>query len=212
MKNTVYEALVAAYSSDNIVDKHIGKPGLDQDSGRFRVAGTLTLGKVFKRKNIGTNLALSSGYLIEDCESGDKLFVEKQQGVKLCATYGMKNAFIYFRSKKRTDDAGELMQSNQSTYLQPFPQSTESFTQDDRIVTAFELDEEGYLIRPFQLNVTKEQCTEELWRIVEVAYAKGSQVSKRARRKREEQHLTKLENIRQALKIHGTAANLGKEE
>lgn len=200
MMNTVKKAIEESLVNENIVDKYIGKPGLDMEVGRFRVKGTLTLGKVFKRKNVGTNLALSSGYLIEDCETNDTYFVEKQQGVKLCAVYGMRNAFISFRSKDRKDDGGLVIQSQQTVYLQPYPQRSESFTQDERVHTAFKLDETGNLVRPFELNVTEEQCTNELWRIIQKAHEKGSKVSKRAKRGLHEQHLAKISNIRLALR------------
>lgn len=198
--NTVKIAVEDSLKVEQIVDKHIGKAGLDIEEGRFRVKGTLTLGKVFKRRNVGTNLALSAGYLIEDCETGDTFFVEKQQGVRLCAAFGMRNAFISYRKRDTKDEEGNVMQSQQTIYLQPFPQQTESFTQDDRVHTAFKLDAEGNLIRPFELNVGDDECTVELWRIIQKDYEKGSKLSKRAKRGLHDHHVAKIANIRQVLK------------
>lgn len=201
--NSILQALKTAFTVEDVVNKHIGKVGLDTESGRFRVKGILTTGKIFKRKHVGTNIVVSAGYVIEDLATGDTLCVSKEQGLKLCSTYGMKNAFISYREKESRNTEGECMQKKTSMYLQPFPQKTESFSQDDRVRTAFKLDEEGSLIRPFILNITEAECTEEMWRIIATQYKKGAHLSKRTNRGRQEQHFEKLENIRQALRMHG---------
>lgn len=183
-----------------IIAKYPSKPGFDDADGKYRVLGAVTVKHVFRRKKVGTNITPTIGYHIEEIETGRRLMVEKSQGVRICAESGMRNAYIVYRSKTRKGANGEVLKTTPTVYLHPNPARTESFTQDDRIVTVFKMNSEGVIIKPMELTVTEEQCTPELWRLIMKEYNVGNRRAKRSRRGEEERHRQLLENLKSELK------------
>lgn len=182
-----------------IVDVYPGKPGLDVKNGRFKVLGAVTLHQVFKKQQSGTNIAPADGYHIEEIETGRKLIVEKSQGVKICEEMGMTNAYITHRVKTEKSSEGEVLQTRSSIYLFPYPSRKEAFTQDDRLITAFKMDDEGKLVQPYELMITEDQCTPEFWRMVMKKYEQGNKKPKKSRRGSEDHHRKMMEKLKTAL-------------
>lgn len=193
--------------TNGIVDIYPGKPGLDMKNGKYKVLGTVTLQQVFKCKHSGRNISPAAGYHVEEVETGKRLMVEKSQGVKLCGEFGMTNAYIRQSIREKKDKSGEIIQTKSAIYLQPFPSKREAFTQDDRIVIAFKMDEEGRLLRPYELNLKEEECTPEFWRIILEAQKKGSKLPKKSRRGTEDHHKKMMDNLRDALNRRGSIRN-----
>lgn len=186
--------------AEMIIDKYPGKPGLDDSGGKYKVLGAVTLQQVFRRKKAGTNIAPAVGYRILEIETGREMMVEKKQGVQICAQYGMQNAYIIYRTKEKKGADGEVLKTTPSVYLQPYPSRQEAFSQDDRLVTVFKMNAEGSLIRPLELMVEEEECTQELWRIIMKEYDRGNKKAKRNRRGSEDEHRKMMEKLKSALK------------
>jgi len=171
----------------NIVNIHEGKPGLDVENGKYRVLGTITAGSISTRKGPGTNIAESCGYHVEEIASGRRLMMTKKEGVNIAAIYGMKNAYINYRPHTKKDKDGNVIKSWASIYLQPHPARKESFTQDDRLVSVYKLDENSKIEYPVQLMIKEEQCTTDFWIIVKEMYEKKKKQSRKANRQRAEE-------------------------
>lgn len=184
---------------ESIVNKHPGKPGLDDENGKYRILGGVTIQQVFRRKGAGTNIAPAVGYKVEEIDTGRVMLVEKNQGIKLCAEFGMRNAYVVYRSKTKKAESGEVLKTTPTVYLQPYPARTESFTQDDRLVTVFKMNAEGGMVKPLELMVKEEDCTPELWRIIQKALEKGNKRTKKSLRGSEDEHRKIIENLRNVL-------------
>lgn len=142
-----------------------GKVGLDIENGRFRVEGAITMTNVYRKKRAGTNVVPVVGYMLKDMVTGNLRGVTKEQGIKLCGDYGMRNAYITERTRKaKNNDSSEMNRT--AIYLQPYPSREQAFTLDDRLVPAFELDSNGAVIKPPNVLLTQEQCSEELWNLI----------------------------------------------
>lgn|SRR5699024_9797652 len=153
------------------------KKGLDVENGTYKVTGLVIAKKVFKRspnkKGVRTNIAPHPiGYRIENVKTGESALVEKSEGVKLVGLYGAVNAYVMKKDKSEYDrETGELLKVNLNTYLQPFPAISEAFTKDERLINVFEYDENGDIkTDPLTLTVTEEECTENLWNIIQREY------------------------------------------
>lgn len=157
------------------------KKGLDVENGTYKVTGLVIAKKVFKRspnkKGVRTNIAPHPiGYRIENVKTGESALVEKSEGVKLVGLYGAVNAYVMKKDKSEYDrETGELLKVNLNTYLQPFPAISEAFTKDERLINVFEYDENGDIkTDPLTLTVTEEECTENLWNIIQREYKNKS--------------------------------------
>lgn len=192
---------------EHIINKNPGKPGLDETEGKYRILGAITVKQVFKRKGSGTNIAPAVGYLVEEVETGRRIMLEKSQGVQLCAHYGMQNAYIVYQMKTNKSQDGEVLKQTPSVYLQPFPAIKEAFTQDDRLVMAFKMSPDGSLLKPLELTIKEEQCTPELWRIIQKEYDKVEKRKKRSRRGTEDEHRKLMENLKSALNTNAHVRN-----
>lgn len=153
------------------------KKGLDVENGTYKVTGLVIAKKVFKRspnkKGVRTNIAPHPiGYRIENVKTGESALVEKSEGVKLVGLYGAVNAYVMKKDKSEYDrETGELLKVNLNTYLQPFPAISEAFTKDERLINVFEYDENGDIkTDPLTLTITEEECTENLWNIIQREY------------------------------------------
>lgn len=145
------------------VYKYEGKPGLDIKQGKYKILGTVSAGNIYIRKGPGTNIAPEScGYHVEEIETGKRMYMTKHEGVMLAYEYGMVNAYIIYSTKKRKDSEGNVIKIDKSIYLQPFPAKKQSFTTDDRLVSVFELDENGKVKEPVNLLIDLEMCTVDL--------------------------------------------------
>lgn len=185
-----------------VIEKYNKKPGLDDEEGQFKILGAVTTQNIYRRKKAGTSIAPAVGYMVKDMHTGQEKAVSKSQGVILCYKYGMRNAYITYRTSPKKDAVtGEVIQASPVTYLQPFPARTEAFTKDDRIVPAFKLDSNGSLKRPYELNIREEQCTPELWEIIMKDYEKGNKNAKRSRRGNDSdtEHRKYMQDLRNAL-------------
>ncbi|MBT3123236.1 MULTISPECIES: hypothetical protein [Bacillus] len=186
----------------DIVNKVEGKPGLDLEEGRYKVVGAVTVSPLFTRKSAGTTIAPAKGYKILDIETGKTLLVSKEEGVRLSAEGGTRNAYIVTRKREKKDkETGEVIKTEEAIYLQPYPARSEAFTQDDRLVTAFKLDENGRHKKPLELTITEEECSENLWRIIKEEYDKklrGSR-TKKSKRGSQQDHTQMMSDLKKAL-------------
>lgn len=192
--------------SDYIVDIQNGKPGLDDRNAKYRIVGAVTDKAIYQRGTTSKNIAPAIGYKIEEIETGATIMVSKELGIQICRLFGMKNAYITVRPKNKKDEDGTTIQSTSLMYLYPHPPQLESFTQDDRVVTVFKLDNDGGIQKPLELAIKEEDCTEEFWRVVEFIYKKKNKQPKRARRNRdvEYKHKKLMENIKKELQKQKT--------
>lgn len=174
-------------SKNKALRKEQSLPGLDVEGGRFRVAGTISASPIFRRKGPNTNIAKSSGYAVEEIETGKVKYMTKMEGVALAARYGMQNAYIIRHARKKKDSEGEVIKTNESIYLQPYPAREESFTQDGRLISVFELDEDNKIKYPLNLMITEEQCTKDFWLLIQKLYEQRK--SRRQRSKKRERNL-----------------------
>lgn len=181
-----------------IVNKYPGKPGLDIKEGKYRVAGTISASPLFQRKGAGTNIAYSCGYAIEELSTGKVMYVTKEQGVHIASQHGMQNAYIQYKVGQKKDKEGKVIKEKTSIYLQPFPPQKESFTQDDRLVSVFKLDDEGKIEQPYELAITDEsKCTPEFWIFIQELNKQKQKRNKKRKRNRgsEDKHRQRILGI-----------------
>lgn len=157
------------------------KTGLDVENGEYKVTGLVITKKVFKRKankkGVRTNIAPHPiGYRVENIKTGESKLVEKTEGVLLVGRYKSVNAYVMKKDKSEYDrETGELLKVDYNTYLQPFPAVHEAFTKDDRLINVFEYDENGDIrTDPLTITLKEEDCTENLWNIIQREYKNKS--------------------------------------
>lgn len=174
----------------SVINRYPGKPGLDVENGKYRVAGTVSASSIFTRKGPQTNIAYSTGYCIEEIATGKKKLVTKEEGVHIAAQEGLRNGYIIYKSKDKKDEQNRVIKKDTTIYLQPYPAKTESFTQDDRLISVFKLDEEGRVQQPVELLIKKEDCTPSFWIHVNQLYEtkKKRSLAKKRERGIEEKH------------------------
>src|SRR5690625_3808926 len=168
----------------SIVNKYPGKPGMDIENGRYRVAGTVSASSILTRKGPKTNITLSTGYCIEEIDTGKKLLVTKEEGVQIASQYGLRNGYIVYRRREMKDKQGNAIKEDKSIYLQPFPAKKESFTQDDRLINVFHMDGDGRIKHPVELAIKKEDCTPSFWIHVTQLYEKKQRSNLNKKRER----------------------------
>lgn len=157
---------------EGIVNIHSGKPGYDPENGKYRILGAVSPNPVSVRKNAGTNIAKACGYHIEEIETGRTFKTTIKEGYKIASEFGMRNAYITHRDRKKKDKEGNVIKNWASIYLQPFPAIQESFTQDARLVNVYALDENGKIEYPLELKLTEEECTVDFWMLIKELYEK----------------------------------------
>lgn len=150
--------------------------GLDVKEGKYRVQGIISARPIYLRKGKGkgpgTSLTKSSGYAIEEIETGRVKYVTKLEGVTIAARHGLRNGYIIQRKKNKKDSAGEIIKTEITTYLQPYPAVAESYTQDGRLIGIFEYDEDNRIKYPLNLLIEEEKCTRDMWMLIQKEYQK----------------------------------------
>lgn len=206
------EDLKLDVQTDYIVDLHLKKPGLDIENGKYKILGAVTDKNIYKRpkktdKPIETtkvkgNIVPSIGYKVLEVATGKTKLITKKQGIELCRLYGMTNAYITCKNFEKKDENGQVIKSNPLVYLQPYPAQTEAFTQDNRIVSIFELDANCKYVVPIKLQVTEEEATPEMWEIIQISYQHRLAQSKKSNKGNtvRYEHQTLMENLRAELR------------
>lgn len=164
IRNDLKKILYEPKKEPSILDKVKGKPGYDPE-GLYHVIGSLTHRKVQLRKSNGSNmvdkLGLKIGRYNKQREIEETLFVTLDEALDLIVSYGADNAFVKqtFNKKKEINH-----------FVYPHPSRTESFTRDDNIFFVFVQDDNGYNKRPYELNVSEEECSYFLWEEIKSIY------------------------------------------
>lgn len=165
-KSDLTKFMETSVNLQNEILNNTGKVGLDIENGRFRVEGAITMTNVYRKKRVGTNVVPVVGYMLKDMVTGELRGVTKEQGIKLCGDYGMRNAYITERTRKAKNNGDNSEMNRTAIYLQPYPSREQAFTLDDRLVPAFELDSNGAVIKPPNVILKEEQCSAELWNLI----------------------------------------------
>lgn len=158
----------------SVLDLIDGKPGLDTDKGLYRVKGGLVIDKVQYRAGTGRNIVKTVGLYVaklayDTDDQGntvineiDHLYVTKDEVLDLAGEFGLVNGYIKTTIRKKTGE--------RTHHVQPYPSIKESYTQDDRIVQVYEIDDQGYKVRPFNLLINEEQCSYMMWQELQADY------------------------------------------
>lgn len=176
------EEEIEVSDENKALTKHPNLPGLDIKEGQYRVKGAISANPIFRRKGPNTNISQSCGYAIEEVATGKVMYTTKREGVTLAARHGMQNGYIIKRKKERTDSLGKVIKTDETVYLQPYPARAESFTQDGRLISVFELDEDNKIKYPLNLMLKEEQCTKDFWLLVQEKYSKRKNRRRRSRK------------------------------
>src|SRR5699024_4288716 len=153
----------------------------DVKEGQYRVLGVVSDSPIYSRNGKGNNITQSCGYHVEEIATGRRIIMTKKEGVHLTAKNGMRNAYITSRKRVATDENGEVIKEWLVMYLQPYPARAESFTQDNRLVSVYRLDEDGKISTPIELLIKEEECTPEFWLMIQERYKKKLKKSKKSR-------------------------------
>lgn len=164
-----------------IKDIIAGKPGLDFEQGVYRVDGGVIIDKVQYRAGTGRNIVATVGLKLtryerdgENLTAVDTLCVTKDEALDLILEYGAINAYVKITSQRKTRETKYV--------VQPFPARSEAFTQDERLVFVYQIDDEGSKVRPFQLLLTEDECSQMMWHTIQADYnARVDRDSKRFR-------------------------------
>lgn len=141
--------------------------GYNEESN-LSIVGIITASHVNIRKTKRglSNITKSIGYQIKDDLTGEVYNLEKSQGIHVGLVKGYNNGYIRIQKRKEKS----------TTYLHPLTRQI-SFTQDDRLQTAFKLDKDGQVKIPVELLIDKERCTRELWQLIEIHKDKYKETS-----------------------------------
>lgn len=158
-----------------------GKPGLDFEKGLYRVDGGVIIDKVQYRAGTGRNIVATVGLKItrlEYTEDGVRelgsLCVTKDEALDLILEFGAINAYVKVTNQRKTGETKYV--------VQPFPARSEAFTQDERLVFVYKIDDEGSKVRPFELLLTEDECSLMMWHMLQADYnARVDRDSKRFR-------------------------------
>ncbi|PER55665.1 hypothetical protein CN495_07890 [Bacillus thuringiensis] len=133
---------------------------------------------------------------------GRSILVTKEEGVHLAARYGVRNAYIVQRDRKKKDkETGEVIAIERVTYLMPHPAREEAFTQDDRLVNVYKYNENGRFVKPLEVIVKEESCTRALWRLIEDDYARRRKNTKKKKggKSQQQDHSRNINMLKQTL-------------
>ena len=123
----------------------LDKPCLDEEGGLYVVDGGVTIEKIQYRKSNQSNIApligyqVTKGHINEEGEwvPVETLCVTKEEGLEIALAYNYRNAYVGKSVRKRR--GGNIV----NHFLRPFPAKENSFTRDEAIVQAYEVDEFG---------------------------------------------------------------------
>lgn len=170
------------------------KPGLDDINGKYIIDGGITMGKVSTRKTTHSKVGEIVGYkalrlkcddegkVVYDSENNpiivEEKLVTKQEGLQLVQVMGAKNSYIRNRERKKHASDGTVIQVKTTAHLQPYPPKSQAFLQDGKLVLAYKVDDYGNRKVPVELNLAEQECTMNLWKIINSDY-----IGKRKRQK-----------------------------
>lgn len=146
-------------------------------NGKLRVDGTVFIGsiqrrgKTSKNKIKHSNVVKTIGYKIYNLETEEWLFMEKMEAIDLVRQLGVVNATIRPRRNDVKDENGKVISTNFHLNLHPVKKER-PFTDADRLFPAFKLDKNGKIMKPTELFIKEEECTELLWDVIQDAYKK----------------------------------------
>lgn len=179
-------------------------PFYDSEEGKYSIDGGVIVDNVLFRTGTKRNVVSTIGLKVtryEEVEGEyipvESLNVTKEEVMALAIEYGLRNAYIRTTVKK-DKKTGEKRLVH---YPYPYPTHTESFTQDDRLVFVYEVDEDGKKVRPLNVVLTEEECSMSLWAIIKADYDRKEGVNKRKRGRKQEEELKKVKRIRNDLRV-----------
>lgn len=181
----------------------IDKPCLDEEDGLYKVEGGVTIEKIQYRKSNQSNIApiigyqITKGYLDEDKEWApvETLCVTKEEGLEIALAYNYRNAYVGKSIKKRRK--GNII----NHFLRPFPAKENSFTRDEAIVQAYEVDEFGNKIRPYELTLREDECSASFWALLEEDYDRKTRGHREKKTRKQAIKDRKVEQIKRNLRI-----------
>lgn len=195
----------ARFSQDikNTSAERTDKPCLDMEEGVYRVVGGISVTKLQYRKTNQSNITPIIGYKVQKGyvnESGDWVPVEtlcitKEEGLELALAYNYRNAYVSTSVKKKRG-ANEV-----GHYLKPYPAKEESFTRDEAIVQAYEVDEFGSKVRPYQLTLREDECSSDFWALLEEDFNRKTRGHRENVGRKQAIKERKVEQIKQDLKL-----------
>lgn len=216
------ENTYSSINTDNISELPIvnlipNKPGLDDINGKYILDGGITLGKVTTRKRTGSKVGEITGYVVlrlacddegnviyddkQQFKVAERMYVSKPEGLMLVQFMGAKNSYIRTRVRKKYGDNGLLLQTKTTAHLQPYPPKSEAYLRDGKIVTVYKVDDYGERKIPVELNISREECTLGLWKMVLsdfIGKQKRQKIRKTATEVKQEQD-EKLKQLRKSL-------------
>lgn len=179
--------------------------------GKLRVDGTVFIGSIQRRVKTSKNQVKTSnvvktvGYKITNLDTGEWLYMEKMEAIDLVRQLGVVNATIRPRRNDVKDKYGKVISTNFHLNLHPV-RKERPFTDADRLFPAFKLDKNGKIVKPTELFIKEEECTELLWNVIEDAYKKRKPRGNGNTgyvRISEEEKLTRIEKAMQAANFKG---------
>lgn len=188
----------------NIMDIVNGRPGLNQESGLYRVDGGLVIDKVQSRSGTGTNIVKTVGLKVTKIEHIDggyreleSLYVTKEEALDLAIEYGAINAYV----KTTYSKAKRGKQAERTHHLQPYPSRAESFTSDESLVFVYEVDATGSKVRPVNLLIKEDDCSSMMWDFIRLDFEnRKARDAKKFKGK-------STENVQQVTQLRGDIKN-----
>lgn len=177
------------------------------EEGSLRVEGTVFIGSIQHRgrnkltksgkpANVA-NVVKPIGYKIANLETGEWYFMEKMEAIDLVRQMGVVNATIRPRRQNVKDENGNIISTKINLNLHPV-RKERPFTDADRLFPVFKLDKNGKIVKPAELLIKEDNCTELLWGAVEEAY-KNRKPRGNSKTYRRISNAEKMERINQAM-------------
>lgn len=149
--------------------EHTNKPCLDEEGAVYKINGGVTQAKIQYRGSNGSNVApligyqVTKGHINEDGEwlPVETLCVTKEEGLELALAFNYRNAYVASTVRKKRGG------NEVNHFLKPYPAKTESFTRDDAIIQAYEVDEFGSKVQPYELTLREDECSADFWALLE---------------------------------------------
>lgn len=205
MRDIKLDIFMARHSDDvrNESETTTDKPCLDEEGGMYRVDGGICTAKIQYRKSNGANIApligykVTKGFINDDGEwlPVETMHVTKEEGLELALAYNYRNAYVATSVRKKRGG------NEVNHYLKPYPSKDESFTRDDAIVQAYEIDEFGSKIRPYELALREDECSADFWALLEEDYNSKVRGQRESVGRRQAIKERKVEQIKQGLKM-----------
>lgn len=198
--------LFKARHGDEVRDTESGsttKPCLDKEGGLYRVDGGVTIEKIQYRSSNQSNIAPLIGYQVTKGHINEKgdwvpvetLCVSREEGLEIALAYNYKNAYVGKSVKKRRE-GNEI-----SHFLRPHPAKSNSFTRDDAIVQAYEVDEFGSKVRPYELTLREDECSASFWALLEDDYDRKTRGHREQKSRKQAIKDQKVEQIKRDLRV-----------